>query len=125
MQTQPHPSLARRLFFWSLPVSPAWVFAAFVLLSEPKVWEVVPRPGLSANSPDYPVAWMLMGNIVAGSVLYAFAPSWGPNLTSVSSSYGASSMRASTGAAADFGTSILRGLALVMLYLVTFAIWRG
>ncbi len=124
MQLEPEHSLTRRLFVWSLPISPAWVFGAFVLLTSPKVWEVIPSPGLATGSPDHPAAWILMGNVVFGSVLYAFAPRWGPLLPTVSSSYSGAGLRPSSGIAADFGTVVLRGLALVMLYLVTFAIWK-
>ncbi len=124
MKYNPAHSPAQRLFYMTLPVTPAWLFGAFVLLSSPAVWEVVPSPGLSSSSPDLAVAWTLIGNVVLSSLLYAVAPIWGPNLTSVSPSYGGHSMRASTGVAADFGTVVLRGLALTSMYLVTFAIWR-
>lgn len=124
MEFEHEHSLARRLFFWSLPVSPAWVFGIFVLLSKPRLWETIPSPGLSANSVDYPVAWSLMVCVVVGSVLYAYAPRWGPYLPTVSSSYSGCGVHPSGGLGADFGTSILRALAFLMLYFVPFAMWK-
>ncbi len=77
MKYNPAHSPAQRLFYMTLPVTPAWLFGAFVLLSSPAVWEVVPSPGLSSSSPDLAVAWTLIGNVVLSSLLYAFAPVWG------------------------------------------------